>query len=59
MQKHLLGIAHIAKLNKPTESDIFELTSTTVDKTALAILNRHGGCGITTLNSQKKLIFDS
>jgi len=39
MGKHLLAKAHIAKLNELTESEVTELTSLTVDETALAILN--------------------
>jgi len=35
--KHWLAKAHIAKLNELTESEDSELTSTTVDATALAI----------------------
>jgi len=42
MGKHLLAKAHIAKLNTLTESEITELTSSTVDETALAILKRQG-----------------
>jgi len=38
MGKHLLAKAHIAKLNELTESEVSELTSTTVDETASAIL---------------------
>ena len=38
----MLVKAHIAKLNKLTESDVSELTKSTVDETALAILKRHG-----------------
>jgi len=58
MGKHLLAIAHIAKLNELTESEVTELTSSTVDKTALAILNRQGSRGITILTTQRKIIFD-
>ena len=58
MGKHLLAIAHIAKLNKLTESEVTELTSSTVDKTALAILNRQGSRGITIVTTQRKIIFD-
>jgi len=36
--KHLLGKAHIAKLHESTMSEVTELTSSTVDETALAIL---------------------
>jgi len=42
MGKHLLAKAHIAKLNKLTESEVTELTSSTLDETALAILKRQG-----------------
>jgi hypothetical protein len=42
MGKHLLAKAHIAKLNELTESEVTELTSSTVDDTALAIMKRHG-----------------
>jgi len=59
MGNHLLAKAHIAKLNKLTESEVSELTSTTVDGTALAILKRQGSCGITIVRSQKKFIFNS
>jgi hypothetical protein len=42
MGKHLLVKAHIAKLNELPESEVNELTSSTVDETALAILTRLG-----------------
>jgi len=42
MGKHLLAKAHIAKLNELTGSAVTELTSSTVDETALAILKRQG-----------------
>jgi hypothetical protein len=42
MWKHLLAKAHIAKLKELTESEVTELTSTTVDETALAIMKRQG-----------------
>ena len=58
MGKHLLAKAHIAKLNELTESEVTELTSTTVDETALAILKRHGSRGITIVSLQRKTIFD-
>jgi len=38
MGKHLLVKAHIAKLNELTESEVTELSSSTADETALAIL---------------------
>ena len=59
MGKHLLAKAHIAKLNQSIESEVSELTSTTVDETAIAIFKRQGSGGITIVSSQKKLIFDS
>jgi len=58
MGKHLLAKAHIAKLNELTESEVTELTSSTVDETALAILKRQGGRGITIVSMQRKTIFD-
>jgi len=58
MGKHLLGKAHIAKLNESTESEVTELTSSTVDETALAILKRQGSRGITIVRLQRKSIFD-
>jgi len=58
MGKHLLAKAHIAKLNELTESEVTELTSLTVDETALAILNRQQSRGITILGSQTEIIFE-
>jgi hypothetical protein len=58
MGKHLLAKAHIAKLNELTESDVTELTSSTVDETALAILKRQGSRGIKIVSLQRKSIFD-
>jgi len=40
MGKHFMPKAHIAKLNELTVSEVTELTSTTVDETALTILKR-------------------
>jgi hypothetical protein len=37
MGKHLLAKAHIRKLNELTQSEVSELTKSTVDETALAI----------------------
>jgi len=56
--KHLLAKAHIAKLNELTESEVTELTSSTVDDTALAILKRQGSRGITLVSLHRKTIFD-
>jgi hypothetical protein len=58
MGKHLLAKAHIAKLNKFTESEVTELTSSTVDEKALAILKRQGSRGITIVSLQRKIIYD-
>jgi hypothetical protein len=56
--KHLLAKAHIAKSNKLTESEVTQLTSLTVDETALAILKRQGSHGITIVSVARKMIFD-
>jgi len=58
MGNHLLSKAHIAKFNKLTQSEIIELTSSMVDETAWAILNRQGSQGITIVSLQRKIIFD-
>ena len=59
MTKHFLAKAYIARLNESTELEVSELTSTTVDETALAIIKRQRKCGNTIVCSQKKFIFDS
>jgi len=59
MGNQLLAEAHLAKLYELTESDIFELTSTTIDETALVILKTPGSGGITLVRLQRKFIFDS
>jgi len=53
MGKLLLAKADIAKLNELTDSEVSELTSTTIDQTALAILKRQDSHGITIVSSQK------
>jgi len=58
MRKHLLAKAHIAKLKELTESEATELTSWTVDETALAIPKSQGSQGITIVSLQKHFIFD-
>jgi hypothetical protein len=58
MGKHLVAKDHIATLNELTQSEVTELTSSTVDKTAEAILKRQGSRGITTVSLQRKIIFD-
>jgi hypothetical protein len=57
MGKHLLVNAHIAKSNELTESEDTELTSSTVDEPASAILQRQGSRGITIVSSLKQIIF--
>jgi len=58
MGKHLLAKAHIAKLNALTELEVTELTTSTVDETALAILKRQGSRRITIVSFQRKTISD-
>ena len=58
MGKHLLPKARIAKLNELTESEVTELTSSTVDGTALAILKTQGSQGITMVSSRRKIRFN-
>ena len=57
--KHFLPKALMAKLNKLTQSEVSELTCTTVDQSTLAILNSQGSRGITMVSSQTNSIFDS
>jgi len=45
-------------LNGLTESEVTELTSLTVDETALAILNRQRSQGITIVCAPRKIIYD-
>jgi len=59
MARHLQANAHIAKSNELTDSEVTELTSSTLDETALAILKRQGSWGITIVSSQRKLRFDN
>jgi hypothetical protein len=58
MGKHLLAKAHIAKLNEFTETEVTELTSSTVDETALAIMKMQGSQGIAIVSLQRKIRFD-
>ena len=58
MGKHLLAKAHIAKLNELRESEGTELSSSTVDETALAILRRQGSRAISIVSSLSQVIFD-
>ena len=55
MGKHLLAKAHIAKLYELKVSEVTELTSSTVDERALAILKRQGSRGIPIVSSQRKI----
>jgi len=57
IRKHLLAKGHIAKLNELTESDVSEMTMSTVYETSLAILKRQGSRGTTMVRSQLTLIF--
>jgi len=54
MGKHLPAKVHIAKLNELTELEVTELTNSTVNEAALAILKRQGSCGITIVSLQEK-----
>jgi len=58
MGKHLLANAHITKLNKLTESEVTELTSSREDEAALASLKRQGSHGITIVSVPRKMILD-
>jgi len=57
MGKHLLAKAHIAELNKLTQSVVTELTSSTGDETALAIMKRQESQGIMIVSLQRKIRF--
>ena len=59
MGKYLLEKAHITNLTAVTESEVTELTTSTVDKTPLAILKRQRSRGITIVSLQRKFIFDT
>ena len=58
MGKHLLAKDQITKLNELTGSEVTELSSSTVDETALDIRKRQGSREITIACSQRKIIFD-
>jgi len=58
MGKYLLAIGNIAKLNEFTQSEVFQLTTLTVDEIALATLKGQARFGITIVSSQRKFIFD-
>ena len=59
MAKHLWAKALIAKLNELTQSNVTELTRSTVDETALAVLRRHGSQRITIVILQRKIRSDT
>jgi len=56
--KHLLAIAHIAIWIQLIESTIYELSQSTFDETALAILMTKGSWWMTIVRSQLKLLMD-
>jgi len=58
MRKHLLAKAHLAKLNELTESEVTEMTSSTVEETALAFPKRQRSHGITIVSVPRKMMFD-
>jgi len=53
-----LAKAPTAKLNEVTESEIAELTSSTVNEIASALLKMQGSRGITIVSSQRNIIFN-
>jgi len=59
MGKHSLAKVPIANLNKLKESEVSELTTTSIDETALPILKRQGSRGITIVTSQNTFRFYS
>jgi hypothetical protein len=58
MGKHFLATGHIAKLNKLTDLEVSELTSSMADETACAILKRQGSHRIRSGSSQRKFTLD-
>jgi len=55
---HLLAKAQIAKLNQLTDSEVAEVTTSTVYEISLAFLKRQGRRGVTIVSWQRKIIFD-
>jgi hypothetical protein len=51
----LLAKPHIAMLNQLTESEVTQLTSSTIEEAALAILKRQGSRGITIVSWQRTI----
>jgi hypothetical protein len=58
MGNHLLAVAEIAMLNKFTQWEVTELTSSTGDETVLALLKRKGSHRITIVSKPMKMIVD-
>jgi len=58
MGKHLQAKAHIAKLNVLTVSEVTHLTSSMVDETAFAILNRQGSWDIPIVSLWRRFKFN-
>jgi hypothetical protein len=58
MGKRFLANVHFAKLNELIVSEVTKVTSSTFDKTALAILMRQGSRGILIVSLQTKFKFN-
>jgi len=58
MGKHLLAKSHFAKMNKLTQLDVTELTSSMVNEIDLDIWRRQGSRAIIIASSQCKFILD-
>jgi hypothetical protein len=58
ISKSLQAKVHITKLNKLTESEVSELTKSTVNETAWAILKRQASQGISFITLQLRLLFN-
>jgi hypothetical protein len=58
MGQYLLAKGFIVKLKEWTESNVIELTSSTMDDKALSISKRQGSRGVTIATLRWKLIFD-
>ena len=55
---HLMQKAYIIRLNKLTESEVIELTSSTANETALAIMRRKWNWEKSIVSSQRKFRLD-
>jgi hypothetical protein len=58
MGKHLLGKVQISRLNDITVSEGTELTSSTVDEMALAIIKKQASRGIPIVSSLRKFVYN-